>query len=149
SGTWFFTRYDDVKLLLSDQRFSRRPPSEHGFLNQSRIHTVLDEVINKWAVLNDPPQHTRLRSILSTLINPRFIKNTKGMIESIADSLLSTLLQSNQIDFMNAFAYRLPVMVINQLIGTALDIPTIRKWSMSLATALDHGSPEDFLAITS
>jgi cytochrome P450 len=147
-GTWFLTRYDDVKLLLSDLRFSRRPPESFGFLNQERVNTALDEVIGRWAVLNDPPEHTRLRNALNTIINPRFIKETRGMIESIADELLLSLLESSPVDFMDTFAYPLPVKVINKLLGSDLDIPTTRKWAVSLATALDHGSPEDFQAIT-
>lgn len=146
-GTWFLTRYDDVKLLLSDLRFSRRPPESSGFLNQERVDTALDEIISRWALLNDPPQHTHLRNVLSTILNPRFIKETRGLIESIADELLTALLKSPQVDFMEAFAYPLPVKVINKLLGSDLDIHTVRKWAISLATALDHGSPEDFQAV--
>jgi cytochrome P450 len=147
-GTWFLTRYDDVKLLLGDTRFSRQPPQSAGFLDQARMSTILDHIIADWAVLNDPPRHTRLREILSSIMNPRFIKETKTLVASTAASLLNTLLQKSQVDFMAEFAYPLPVQVINQLLGSELDMLTMRRWARSLATALDHGSPDDFAAIT-
>jgi pimeloyl-[acyl-carrier protein] synthase len=58
------------------------------------------------------------------------------------------MLQQSEVDFMQAFAYLLPVNVVNHLLGTTLDLPTIRRWSLGLTAALDHGSPEDFQAIT-
>ncbi|VVC74772.1 Cytochrome P450 107B1 [Aquicella siphonis] len=149
NGTWHFTRYDDVKMMFTDPRFTRHPPGRFGYVNQEKAETELDKVIGKWSLFNDPPEHTRLREMLSVMVNPRFIKDTRSIIESVAEDLLASLLQKNSADFMLEFAYPLPVRVINKLLGTTLDNLTLRKWSLSIVNALDRGSPDDFASINS
>lgn len=147
-GTWFLTNHDDVKLLLADPRFTRQLPTEAGFLNQQMQSTLLDKVISKWLVLNDPPHHTHLRQALSELFNPTRMKSLQTHIEKIANDLLINLPVDTEVDFMQAFSYPLPVQVINHLLGTELNYATIRQWAISLATALDHASPDDFMKIS-
>ena len=147
-GTWYLTRYADVKLLLSDPRFSRRPPQHAGFIHQKKGNSAFDDVIDQWILFNDPPHHTKLREFLTALFNPRFIKETRAIIESVVDSLLISLLNHKTIDFMQAFGYPLPIKMINKLLGTSLDIMTVRDWSLYIIQAMNHGSPEDFQAIT-
>lgn len=145
NGTWHFTRYEDVKLLLADARFARKPVENHGYVNQRVESTLLDKLISKWSLFNDPPEHTYLREMLTEIVNPRFVKNTKIMIEAAADSLIDTMLQQSSVDFMTSFAYALPSSMINKLLGnTSLNQRTLREWSMAIITAMDHGSPEDF-----
>lgn len=147
-GTWFLTKYDHVRLMLTDQHFSRRPPEQFGFLNQQSQPTLLDNVISKWLVLNDPPHHTHLREVLSELFDPQRMKSLQYQVEKIAHDLSDNLLKQHDVDFMQTFSYPLPVQVINHLLGTELDFATIRKWAISLATALDHASPADFKKIS-
>lgn len=150
NGTWHFSRYEDVKLLLSDARFARKPIENHGYVNQRfEKKTLLDKLISKWSLFNDPPEHTYLREMLTEIVNPRFVKNARLMIESVADSLLDTMLQQSSVDFMASFAYALPSFMINKLLGnTSLNQNTLREWSMAIVTAMDHGSPEDFQKAT-
>lgn len=147
-GTWHLTRYQDVVLMLSDERFCRQPFSSQGYVNQNNSATLIDNIINKWSLFNNPPEHTRLREMLGHLINPRFIKNTRVTIESIVDKLIANFAKSSQIDFMQAFAYPLPVQVINHLLGASLEVATVRQWSFAFATAMDHGSMEELIAVT-
>ncbi|MGE4349915.1 MAG: cytochrome P450 [Candidatus Berkiella sp.] len=143
-GTWFFSRYEDVKCLLSDERFLRRPPQGAGYVHFDNGHTAFDETISYWPIFNDPPQHTRLREILASLFLPNQLKKIKNIITVITTDLLQVLLSYNTTDFMQTFASPLPVAVINQLLGTEIDNPTIRAWSMGVLGALDQGSPQDF-----
>ncbi|MBX3708482.1 MAG: cytochrome P450 [Gammaproteobacteria bacterium] len=147
NGTWHLTRYDDVKMLMSDPRFMRQPPDHSGYINQEKSSTILDDVMGRWSFFNDPPDHTRLREVLGIMINPSFIKNTREIIDSMAESLLTSLLSHSTIDFMQAFAYPLPVNVINTLLGTSLDNTTLRKWSLAILNAADCGSPEELASI--
>lgn len=147
-ATWHLTRYQDVVVLLSDPRFRRQSPISFSYINQNNAESMADILISKWSLFSDPPMHTHYREMLSVLFNPQSIKDTKLMIQSIVDSNLSALLKHSRVDFMQAFAYKIPIDVINQLLGTSLDIAVIRKWSQAVATALDHGTLEDFSAIT-
>jgi cytochrome P450 len=148
NGTWHLTRYDDVKMMLSDQRFSRRPSGNFGFISASKKQTALDNVISRWSLFNDPPEHTRLREMMSVMISPRFMKDLKSLIETIVDSLLASLLQQSSVNFIEAFAYPLPVNLVNQLLGSSLDYHTLRNWSLGFVNAMDRGSPDDFEAIS-
>lgn len=148
NGTWHLSRYDDVKLMLSDQRFARRPSANFGFVNTDRQQTALDDVIGRWSLFNDPPEHTRLREMMSVMITPRFIKDLKILIETVTDELVTSLLQQSSVNFIQAFAYPLPVNLINQLLGTSLDFSILREWSLGFVNAMDRGSPEDFAAVT-
>ncbi len=142
-GTWHLSRYEDVKLLLTDNRFSRRPPIGAGCIHQEKSQSILENMLGKWVLYNDPPEHTRLREYFSFLLTPQFFKNAKSIIEAVAQNLLNSLLQKKDIDFMPEFASILPSNVLNTLLGTSLSSETIRTWSRAVATAIDHGSPED------
>ncbi len=147
-GTWFFKRYEDVKLLLCDERFARKPPIGAGLVHVDKMQTLFDETLAKWPVFNDPPEHNRLREIMSVLISPSAMKETRSMIEAVADQLLASLLLNSTVDFIQTFASPLPVAVMNTLLGTSLDHETVRAWSRSFTTAMDEGKPSDFMDAT-
>lgn len=147
-NTWYLSSYPAVKLLLSDPRFVRSPPQGKGFIDKKSSQTKFDKIIANWALFTDPPHHTKLRSVLSILLDPTFIKQTKILIESITDSLLKEILAMPQVDFMKNFASRLPIKILKSLIGLTEKEEIIRNWSIPIAKAIDHGTPEDFLQVT-
>jgi pimeloyl-[acyl-carrier protein] synthase len=147
-GTWYLTRYHDVKMLLSDDRFARRPKGEHGIIHQQTEQTAIDKIIDKWPIYSDPPIHPRIRALLHEIFSARQIKRHREIIKGICETLLADVLNADKIDFMEHFAFPLPVQVINHLLGTEIDLPTAREWSYSLGKALDCGSPEDIKAMT-
>ena len=135
-------------ILLSDPRFRRQSPVSFGYVHKNSAESMVDTMISKWTLFNDPPNHEHLREMLSVIINPGFIKDTKVMIQSIVDSHISSLMKKSRVDFMQAFAYSMPIDIINQLLGTSLSVTTIRKWSSAIATAMDHGTLDELLNIT-
>lgn len=148
NGTWFLTRYDDVRFMLTNENFLRKPPGSRGLVHALREETPLDDVLNRWSLFNDPPTHTRLRGFLSKVVNPKFIKETKTLIEKVADDLLKEMLCKTEVDFMQTFSYPFPTTIINHLLGTDLDPNLMRDWAVAFGIAMDHGSPEDFKKIT-
>ncbi|MBS0290049.1 MAG: cytochrome P450 [Proteobacteria bacterium] len=142
-GTWHLTRYDHVKLLLLDPRFSRRPPPDAGYMHQEKSQSRLESMVSKWILYNDPPEHTQMRSYFSSFLQPNFLKTTKNIITDITDHLLRKLLNKSNFDFMTCFAAALPTSVLNSLFGTQLSQETMRQWSSSVAAAIDHASPAD------
>lgn len=146
-GVWHLTRYQDVCLLLSDSRCRRESPISMGYVHANQVMTKMDKIISKWSLFNDPPAHTHLREMLGNLIHPRFIKNLRETIETIAKNLVLDLPRNTDFDFMQSFAYRLPIYVINHLLNTSLSVETVRSWSFAIATAMDHGSEDELNAI--
>lgn len=148
-GTWYLTRYQDVKLLLSDNRFGRRPvDGEHGIIHQQTEKTAIDKIIDKWPIYSDPPIHPRIRALLHEIFSAPQIKQHRQTIGNFCDTLNTNILQHSKIDFMEHFAFPLPVQTINYLLGSSLDLDTARSWSYSLGKALDCGSPKDIKSMT-
>src|SRR5258707_9135154 len=82
AGIWVLSRYDDVALVLRDGRFGRRGFQEliaARFGGPGFTHSML---------LQDPPDHTRLRTLVSKAFTPRAIEGLRGRIESMVDALL-------------------------------------------------------------
>jgi len=131
-GMWVLTRYDDVALFLRDPRFGRRG---FGEIISARFgHTGFTNTM----LLQDPPDHTRLRTLVSRAFTPRAIEGLRGQIQGIVDGLLNAMLDRGEADLIADFAYPLPVSVINEMLGVPAEDRTLfRQWSFDIARSLD------------
>ena len=131
-GMWVLTRYDDVALFLRDPRFGRRGFAE--IISARFGHTGFTNTM----LLQDPPDHTRLRTLVSRAFTPRAIEGLRGQIQGIVDGLLDAMLDRGEADLIADFAYPLPVSVINEMLGVpAEDRMRFRQWSFDIARSLD------------
>ena len=142
-GFWVLTRYDDCVMALRDPRFGREAfaqllsavygdGSETGSLPRSML-------------FRDPPDHTRLRALVSKAFTPRVIDQMREHIQEIVDRLLDRVQASGEMDVIGDLAYPLPVTVICEMLGVPLgDHQSIRGWSADIARSLDAiGLPSD------
>jgi len=131
-GMWVLTRYDDVALFLRDPRFGRRG---FGEIISARFgHTGFTNTM----LLQDPPDHTRLRTLVSRAFTPLAIEGLRGQIQGIVDGLLNAMLDRGEADLIADFAYPLPVSVINEMLGVPAEDRTLfRQWSFDIARSLD------------
>jgi len=142
-GFWVLTRYDDCVLALRDQRFGR-----DGF-EQMLAVAYGDEKeagrLPRSMLFRDPPDHTRLRALVSKAFTPRVIEGMRAHIQSIVDRLLDRVQPAGRVDVIADLAYPLPVTVICEMLGVpAEDQGTIRQWSADVARSLDAiGIPAD------
>jgi cytochrome P450 len=112
--SWILTRYADVALVLRDPRFGRQDAARF-FQERFGSGPVVD-VYTKWMLFRDPPDHTRLRTLVSKAFTPRAIENLRPRIQVLVDELLDTVQAVGQMDIMDAVAYPLPVMVICEML---------------------------------
>jgi cytochrome P450 len=78
----------------------------------------------------DPPDHTRLRALVSKAFTPRLVEGMRGRIQAIADALLDALEDKGDIDLIDEYAFPLPVTVIAELLGVPVeDRDKFRQWS--------------------
>jgi cytochrome P450 len=121
-GLWYASRYDDCKAVLVDPRCGRaegRMVTRHGanpamtqrFVRRMR-HTML---------LQNPPEHTRLRGLVSRAFTPRRIAELRPRIAELLDPLLDHMAEAREVDVMEVLAFRLPVTVIGELVGVPAD----------------------------
>jgi cytochrome P450 len=128
---WFVTRYDDVQTVLKDPRFVNDPrgvvsPGQHPHLpEESPSGGASRRIIDV-----DPPDHTRLRSLVQKAFSAPIIERMRERIQAIADELLDTIEGRGEADLIEAYAFPLPILVIAEM----LDVPRkdrdqIREWS--------------------
>ncbi|HVX19694.1 MAG TPA: cytochrome P450 [Acidimicrobiales bacterium] len=89
-------------------------------------------------LFRDPPDHTRLRRLVSKAFTPRRIEALRPRLIEIVDELLAPIEPGATIDVIEDLAYPLPVQVICELLGVpASDHPVFAEWSRYLARSLD------------
>ncbi len=142
-GFWVLTRYEDCVAVLRDQRFGREE-------FQQMLSAVYGDDTEKPALprsmlFRDPPDHTRLRGLVSKAFTPRTIEVMRDHIQEIVDRLLGRALAQGGMDVMEDLAYPLPVTVICEMLGVPVgDHASIRGWSADIARSLDAiGLPSD------
>ncbi|MGB3771809.1 MAG: cytochrome P450 [Rhodococcus sp. (in: high G+C Gram-positive bacteria)] len=122
---WLATRYEDVRTVLGDKRFSRAAAGDH---DEPRVRAGQQ---NTGILSMDPPDHTRLRVLVSKAFTMRRVEALRPVVATLADELAATMLDEGQpADLVDLFALPLPVQVICELLGVpAEDRPRFRVWS--------------------
>lgn len=88
----------------------------------------------------DPPEHTRLRSLVSQAFTPRMIRRLEPRLHAIAHELLDAALRAREVDLVAALTYPLPVIVIAEMIGIPTeDRDRFKAWSDALVKHLGVG----------
>jgi cytochrome P450 len=123
---WLATRYEDVKTVLADPRFSRAA-SVGRDEPRMRLHGS-----QPGSILSlDPPDHSRLRRLVTKAFTVRRIEELRARVQEIADGLVDAMLAAGPpADLVEGFALPLPVTVICELLGVPYeDRADFRLWS--------------------
>jgi cytochrome P450 len=138
-GVAAITRYTDVEAILRnmndysnrrgkgsriDEAASKLPPEK-----AAKMREVLD-FMDLWVVQLDPPDHTRIRGLAHGALTPRRVAELSDTVVRITDELLDQLAEKRDVDFIEDFAYQLPLFVIGAMLGAPTsDRDRIRYWS--------------------
>ena len=135
---WIISRYEDVDAILRDHR---RFSNDDRNATQLRIRRrqASEGVEPPRSMLGlDPPDHTRLRGLVTRAFTPRAVEALRPRIRQIVDGLIESMPEDEPFDLMEAFAYPLPVTVIAELIGVpAEDRADFKRWSGPVARTLE------------
>ena len=125
-NAWALTGYEDAQTVLQDhKRFS----SGENKLEYAPYRTMLDL---------DPPDHTRLRSLVSKAFTPRSVSALAPRVQQIVEALLNDLGDKKRFDLISEFAFPLPVIVIAEMLGIpAQDRDRFNVWSNDIALAVE------------
>ena len=112
---WVLTRYEDADAMLRDhERFG----AEDRRFYDAGLTTLLDI---------DPPDHTRLRALVSRAFTPRSVRGWHDRVQAIADRLLDAVAGQDRFDLIATLGYPLPVTVIAEMLGVpAEDMGPVR-----------------------
>lgn len=143
-GCWYLFKYDDVSALLRDRRFVRRWPPAPNVppKSQPNPQSLFQAVCDRWLFSLDPPDHSRLRSLVNKAFSPRIVVELRPRIQEIADSLLDRLADS--FDLVNDYAFPLSFTVIGDILGVRPeDTQDFRMWSMAVGDGINLRQGEE------
>ncbi len=141
--TWYVMRYEDVLVVLRDNgRFVKnihntQLPEERPSTAQQKS---VQQRINENMLFADPPDHTRLRALVSKAFTPRRIQQMHPRIQIIADTLLDKVAATGEMDIIADYALPLPVIVICELLGIPpAEQEIVSEWSQAIISPSSRG----------
>jgi cytochrome P450 len=134
-GFWVLTRYADVIAMLRDPRLVKEPIA--AFV-AARFGMAVPPGIGLSMLDRDPPDHTRLRGLVSKAFTPKALESLRPHIRQIVDGLLANVEGKGEMDLIEEFAYPLPVRVICEMLGVPVaDHERFKGWGLDIARGLD------------
>jgi cytochrome P450 len=135
---WLATSYDDAITILKDPRFTLDmqkvlPPQSGQNPSQESAPRYVPLTGKRHLLNTDPPDHTRLRSLVSKAFTPRMIEQLRPRIQQITDELLDAVQKQGQMDLIANFAFPLPITVISDMLGVPpADRKPFRGWTQAI-----------------
>lgn len=137
---WLVTRYADVRTVLTDPRFSKEAATAPDAPRLLPIHRGSRSMVNL-----DPPDHTRLRRLVSREFTARRVERLRPRVVELAGRLVDDMVAAgDRADALEALALPLPVAVICELLGVqAQEQEQFRRWSDDLLAVGGSGGDAD------
>ena len=125
TNQWVISRYADVNRLLRDRRLGRTylhvaTHAEMGRPEEPEWHAPFWHLVRNGMLDREPPDHTRLRRLVSRAFTPRRVEDLRGRIQGIVDALIDGVTGAGggaEFDVVSQVAEPLPVTVIAELLG--------------------------------
>jgi cytochrome P450 len=118
NGMVLASRYADVALVMRDKRFGKdfRSNMERRYGPDALEERAFASLGRTMLVL-DPPDHTRLRGLVTKAFTARRVEEMRPRIEALVDALIDRVFDQGRMDVARDFAHRLPVIVICDMLG--------------------------------
>ncbi|MFE4030316.1 cytochrome P450 [Priestia sp. YIM B13551] len=132
--TWMAFTYKAAEAVLKDNRFIKDMrtvfPDE---MTDENLPPIAQSML-----FVDPPDHHRLRSLVQSGFTPKRIEKLRGRIEEIAREQAKLMSNKGTVDFINAYAFPIPIRVICELLGIpSEDQLDFQRWSNALVDIND------------
>lgn len=137
---WLVTRYEYAREILGDLHFEKgvrrwKPLDMMAkfFPNQEMLGFRQRSMLNQ-----NPPDHTRLRSLVNKAFTPSMITQMRSHIEAIANELIDKIESKGQLDLVQDFSFPLPATVIAEMLGVPVkDRDRFKTWSHAMVSVLE------------
>jgi cytochrome P450 len=147
---WLVSRHADVNALLRDRRLGRSyrhvaTNAEWGRPDPPAGEAAFWHLLNSQMIDREPPDHTRLRRLVSAAFTPRTIERLRPRIEQISGRLVDEAAGLGEFDLIGDLLELLPVTVIAELLGIPeADRASLRPWSADMTLVFElNPSAED------
>ncbi|MFH8394680.1 cytochrome P450 [Streptomyces sp. NPDC018036] len=149
TNQWLVPHHADVSALLRDRRLGRT--YQHRFTHEDFGRTAPPPEHEPFHVLNDhgmldlePPDHTRIRRLVSKAFTPRTVERLKPYVEGLAGELVERLVEAGGGDLLTDVAEPLPVSVIAEMLGVPdSERAPLRPWSADICGMYELNPSED------
>ncbi|WP_371598868.1 cytochrome P450 [Streptomyces sp. NBC_00564] len=149
---WLVPHHADVSALLRDRRLGRT--YQHRFTHEDFGRTAPLPEHEPFHVLNDhgmldlePPDHTRIRRLVSKAFTPRTVERLKPYVDQLAGELVGGLVAAGGGDLLTDVAEPLPVSVIAEMLGIPeSDRAPLRPWSADICGMYEMNPSEETAA---
>jgi cytochrome P450 len=129
---WLISRYDDARAALADPRLSRDPRAAATAWRGTDRGRPLEDAshLEVHLLTREPPQHTRLRRLVSAAFTPRRVEGLRAPVRQVADTLIDGFQGRGQAELIADFAYPFAITVICDVLGIpAGDRAWFRQWT--------------------
>jgi len=121
-------KYDDVSNILKDRRFGRECPEEKKQDHRKELAPFYELEDHSMLQL-EPPKHTRLRGLVLRAFTSRKVNSMAAEIETLCAQLMQNF-SSNQVNILNEYANKIPVIIIARLLGVPEEMSDqLLRWS--------------------
>jgi cytochrome P450 len=139
-GAWMVIGYEETQELLrfSDTSVSTTVDVLLSVRPYSALSDQAKRSFSKWVLVTDPPDHTRLRSLVSRAFTPKRIASWEPRIKDVADALIEAMRHTPEPDVVASFTTKLPIYVIGDILGLPRDRwDWLKETSDAIAGLLD------------
>jgi cytochrome P450 len=150
---WLVPRAVDVNALLRDRRFGRTyhhvaTHAEMGRPEEPDRHAPFWHLIRSGILDMEPPDHTRVRALVSKAFTPRMVEGLRPRIQAMMDGLVDRVDSGGGFDLIETIAEPLPVAVIAELLGVPpADRHLLRPWSADICGMYELNPSDDVARI--
>ena len=133
-GLLVVSRYEDCLTIL------RSAGTSNDFRKSPRFAPAVEDEadITPSFLFLDPPDHTRLRGLVSRAFTPRRVEQLRPRAQQIADEVFDRAAAAGSMEVVEDLAFPLPVLIICELLGVPPeDVDEFKEWSAATARALD------------
>ena len=135
---WLVTRYDDVAMVLKDERFVKDPSNAMTpeQLARQRWFRKTFKSIKRNMLNRDAPDHPRLRALVHKAFTPRLIEQMRERVQTLTDELLDKVQDRGRMDLVHDYALPVPTTIIAEMLGVPVrDRHAFHRWSNALVSA--------------
>jgi cytochrome P450 PksS len=137
-SAWLITRYDDAVAILRDERFVKDTANALTPQQAARQpwFRKLFKPLQRNMLDQDPPDHTRLRALVSSAFTPRLVEQMRERVQRLTNELLDVVQGRGHMDLIRDYALPLPATVIAEILGVpAADRHKFHRWSDAITSA--------------
>jgi cytochrome P450 len=135
---WLITRYDDVMMVLKDERFAKdklNALTSEQAAKQPWVPAMFKPLTRNMLDL-DVPDHTRLRTLVHKAFTTRLVEQMRERIQNLTDHLMDAVQNKGHMDLIYDYALPLPTTIISEMLGVpAEDRNKFHRWSKAIVSS--------------